>query len=298
MWVFERRPGEAMTMHGFIRLSNTRAKILLLAVLMASTPAHSHITLLDPKSRTLDAGLTELPCGGKPAGASVATYAAGSDVEITFNLSQQHTRTTKVFISFDNFASSQKLGMMPTPQYGVYQMTVTLPAQLQGEAIMQVTHQDYVSCADITLSEALPFSINAGINDAWFSPATTGQGFFIIVFPAIKMMFVAMFTYEVELPDSSVEAVLGAAEHRWFTALGSYDGDRAELNIDITSGGIFDSPVPEVGQVPDGTLTVEFANCHEGIVTYNIPSINREDSIPIQRLTNDNVALCNTLNTP
>ena len=138
--------------------------------------------------------------------------------------------------------------------------------------------------------------INAGLNDAWFNPATAGQGFFIIVFPVIKAMFVAMFTFETELPDPSTMATLGWAGQRWFTAFGDYADNQAVLDIEITSGGVFDSPEPVVSQVPDGTLTVEFEDCSTGMITYNIPSIGRQGVIPIQRLANDNIALCEAFN--
>ena len=140
------------------------------------------------------------------------------------------------------------------------------------------------------------FTINAGLNDAWFNLATAGQGFFIIVFPVIKAMFVAMFTFETELPDPSITAILGAAEQRWFTAFGDYADNQAVLDIEITSGGVFDSPVPTPTQEPDGTLIVEFSDCASGCVTYNIPSIDRQGGIPIQRVADDNEALCEALN--
>ena len=35
------------------------------------------------------------------------------------------------------------------------------------------------------------FLINAGLNDAWYNPATDGQGFFITVFPDIGYVLLA-----------------------------------------------------------------------------------------------------------
>lgn len=43
-------------------------------------------------------------------------------------------------------------------------------------------------------------NINAGFNDAWFNPATKGQGFLITVFPEIKQIFLAWFTFDTERP--------------------------------------------------------------------------------------------------
>jgi probable HAF family extracellular repeat protein len=142
-----------------------------------------------------------------------------------------------------------------------------------------------------------PFNINAGINDAWFNADTAGQGFFIIAFPDLKFMFLAWFTFETSLPDESIIANLGWAGHRWFTAGGSYSGDTAELEIEFTSGGVFDSIEPTVDQVQGGgTITVKFSDCENATVTYDIPSIARMDVVPIKRGLPDNVALCEELN--
>jgi len=140
------------------------------------------------------------------------------------------------------------------------------------------------------------FTINAGLNDAWFNRDTSGQGFFITVFPELGFVSLAWFTYDTELPPMDATANLGDPGHRWFTALGSIDGDGSEMGIIITSGGLFDTP-PD-GDLPrreDGTLTLKFNNCNEGTASYNIPSINAQSEVPIERVAIDNVALCNAL---
>ena len=53
------------------------------------------------------------------------------------------------------------------------------------------------------------FQINAGLNDAWFNPATAGQGLLIAVFPDAASMFIAWFTFDLERPGEGVEAQLG-----------------------------------------------------------------------------------------
>lgn len=140
------------------------------------------------------------------------------------------------------------------------------------------------------------FLINAGLNDAWFNPETGGQGFFVTVFPDIGQMFVAWFTYEVERPPDSVSAQLGDAGHRWITAFGPYADDQAVLDIEITTGGVFDAAEPEPAQRLDGTLTLEFTGCNAATVTYEIPSIGLSGSVPIQRLANDNLPHCEAAN--
>ena len=66
----------------------------------------------------------------------------------------------------------------------------------------------------------------------------------------------------------------------------------AQLEISITTGGVFDSPVPEPASEPGGTVLLHFDSCNSGMVSYEIPSINRTGVIPIERVARDNVALC------
>lgn len=142
------------------------------------------------------------------------------------------------------------------------------------------------------------FTINSGLNDAWFNFDTNGQGFLITVFPDIKEMFLAWFTYDTERPPEDVTANLGEPGHRWLTAQGPYDGDTANLTIFVTKGGVFDEvePVATTDLDGDGTLTVEFADCTEGLVNYVITSLDISGTIPIRRLSEDNVMLCESLN--
>lgn len=139
------------------------------------------------------------------------------------------------------------------------------------------------------------FQINPGLNDAWFDQDTNGQGFFIVVYPDESTMFLSWFTYETERPDPSIPANLGEAGHRWVTAQGSYANNQAVLDIYITAGGVFDRSPPVPVSNKDGTMIVEFKNCTEGTVTYDIPSIERQGVVPIKRVANDNIPLCEAL---
>jgi len=113
-------------------------------------------------------------------------------------------------------------------------------------------------------------------------------------------VFLAWFTYDTERPPEDVTAFLGEPGHRWLTAQGPYDGDTANLTIFVTEGGVFDAvePVAETDPAGDGTLTLEFADCTEGLVNYEIASLGISGEIPIERITPDNVALCETLASP
>jgi hypothetical protein len=166
-----------------------------------------------------------------------------------------------------------------------------------GYKVMAQTLFDRYFAAELSANS---FRINAGLNDAWYDPATAGQGFLITVFPDVHQMFVAWFTFDTERPLEDVGALLGDPGQRWLTAQGPYDGDTADLTVFVTGGGVFDSAMPAASTDPagDGTLTLEFADCTEGVVTYAITSLGISGEIPIQRISLDNVPLCELLDQP
>jgi len=140
------------------------------------------------------------------------------------------------------------------------------------------------------------FEINQGISDAWFNSATPGQGFFIIVFPEIGRIFMAWFTYDTQRPPANVQAILGDSGHRWLTAFGDFGGNTAVLDIEFTEGGVFNMVPPLTSQTIDGTITLEFLDCVTGLVHFEIPSLGLSGTVPIERLTLDNVGLCEAQN--
>jgi len=140
------------------------------------------------------------------------------------------------------------------------------------------------------------FGVNAGFNDAWYFPPTSGQGFFIIAWEEIKTMFLAWFTYDVERPSEGATAILGEPGHRWITAQGSFEGATATLDVYQSSGGVFDSAEPAVGPPEKiGTMTIIWTDCNTGVVTYDIPSLGLMGNVPIQRVVTENAALCQAL---
>jgi plastocyanin len=141
------------------------------------------------------------------------------------------------------------------------------------------------------------FIINAGLNDAWVSADAPFQGFFFTVFPDLSLFFAAWFTFDSVIPDESATAVFGAPDLRWVTASGFYSGDSVTLNVELTSGGIFNASDPEASQTPNyGTITIQFLNCNEALVTYNFPSLGLSGQMTLTRVLPDNVPLCEALN--
>ncbi|NRB70895.1 MAG: hypothetical protein HRU51_03155 [Xanthomonadales bacterium] len=145
-----------------------------------------------------------------------------------------------------------------------------------------------------------PALVNAGFNDAWFNPDTAGQGVFINVFAELGQVFVAWFTFDAERPTADAPALLGEAGHRWLTALGPIDGNRAVLQVALTEGGLFDTrpPVPTVtGEY--GTLELEFVDCETVLMRYELPVLEAaEGTVTLSRVIDDNVALCEALKAP
>ena len=69
------------------------------------------------------------------------------------------------------------------------------------------------------------------------------------------------------------------------------------LDVELTSGGIFDSGEPAPDQAPGyGTITIVFHGCRCATLIYDFPSLGLMGEIPLQRIANDNVARCEELN--
>lgn len=142
------------------------------------------------------------------------------------------------------------------------------------------------------------FELNPGLNDAWYDPATSGQGFFINVFPGQGeggLVFLAWFTFDAVRPGDDVAAVLGGAGQRWFTAIGAYEGGRSTLELSVTRGGRFDRAMPQPATETVGSLELEFTGCNRAIVRYDLPDAGLSGEIELRRVVSDNVALCEAL---
>jgi hypothetical protein len=161
------------------------------------------------------------------------------------------------------------------------------------EPQLMTTEELQAIVGDYPLAPPGNFSINAGLSDAWYYPATDGQGFVITVYPGAKTVFLVWFTYDTELPAEDDTANLGDPGQRWLVAQGGYSGAWAELEVGSMSGGLFDSEEPVPVRTPGGSILLQFENCNSGSVFYDIPSIGRTGMVPIQRVNSENVAVCN-----
>lgn len=136
------------------------------------------------------------------------------------------------------------------------------------------------------------FEVNPGLNDAWYRPTTSGQGFFLTVYPEKGIVMLAWLTFDLDFPGQEAIASLGDPCQRWLTAQGPYDGDQAELVIYNSSGGLFNSGAVVTKHEPIGSITLKFENCESGTVNYDLPSHGLSGEIPIQRVASDNIAAC------
>jgi hypothetical protein len=140
------------------------------------------------------------------------------------------------------------------------------------------------------------FTINSGLNDAWVSADAAFQGLFFTVFEDLGLFFLSWFTFDSVPPGQAAAAVFGAADQRWVTGLGSYSGNSVTLNVELTSGGIFNSSVPLATQSPGyGTITVIFISCNKAVLIYDFPSVGLSGEMTLTRVVTDNVALCEAL---
>ena len=138
------------------------------------------------------------------------------------------------------------------------------------------------------------FKLNPGFNGSWYNPETGGQGFLIDVLPKSNSMFVAWFTFANSV-DTGKATAIGSPDQRWLTAQGEL-GDTNSLSLTIynTDGGIFNDPT-SVQSNPVGIMTIRFDNCSVGTVEFAIDNNSISGTIPIKRIVNDNVELCESL---
>ena len=167
----------------------------------------------------------------------------------------------------------------------LYDDPLDYPAQLLSSEEVEIILLDAIDL----LAE---FTINSGLNDAWYAPSTDRQGFNITVFEARKTVFLTWFTYDTELPGPGVTANLGDPGQRWFTAQGPFEGSQAELVVYSASGGLFDAAVPVPDLDPVGSILLQFDDCTTGAIAYEFPGAGVSGAISIQRLASDNVSNC------
>jgi hypothetical protein len=129
-----------------------------------------------------------------------------------------------------------------------------------------------------------PLAPDDGRDGAWYDAASPGQGFLIDAHPGNEFIFVAWFTYG----DDT------ASGQRWLTAQGPLQGSKADIVVYETLGGSFDDPEPsETNAV--GTMTIDFTDCSNALLTYAITDEALSGMIDIERAIPGTEALCEEL---
>jgi hypothetical protein len=171
--------------------------------------------------------------------------------------------------------------------------TVELEAGRDYWFVVQPRNSTAFGSYHFVLAPPADFRINRGLAGAWFDSETVGQGFFMDIYDNTNQLFAGWYTFDLQRPVDGT-ADLGEPGHRWLTALGPIDGARAELDVFLARGGVFDAAVPpiETPQTRVGSMTVEFDNCVSGTIAYDlaIPAIS--GVMAVQPLTTQHVESC------
>jgi hypothetical protein len=134
------------------------------------------------------------------------------------------------------------------------------------------------------------------------SPYTQIAKFRLTFFPEIGRNHKSnQYRHDTELPDAGATAHLGDSGHRWLNATGLIQegSNQVIMDIDMTSNGIFDTYTEIDHTDPpgsDGTITLTFHHCNSATIEYDITSINRQGTVPIRRVADDNIVICEALN--
>jgi len=143
------------------------------------------------------------------------------------------------------------------------------------------------TCAEIDGINTQAVDINAGMDGSWFDPNTSGQGFFIDAYPDPEggnFIFVSWFTYG----DDT------ASGQRWLTAQGTFQGSVAEIDVHETTGGSFDDPLSP-STVKVGTLTLDFTDCSNAMLSYSLTDEALAGEIAVTRVVPGSEAMCEQL---
>ncbi len=282
-----------------------------------SSPGQNIATSMNGRINVVAASPTT-DVGVESVNAVDGSYGAGEDVQVATQIKNNSSEGSGVFdVNF--YVSSDATITTSDTLIGTKQVSniaagasldlnenLNLPASLAvGDyfigAILNAGDSNPANDSNVDATAIFVFTqfvMNPGLNDAWYNPATTGQGFFITIFPDLGFATLAWFTYDTELPPIDATANLGDPGHRWMTAGGVIENDHATMDIEFTSGGIFDAASDIVRTEPpgsDGTLKLKFDNCSSGSIEYDIKTIDAQGTVPIQRVATDNVPLCDAL---
>ena len=140
-------------------------------------------------------------------------------------------------------------------------------------------------------------TFDVSLNGHWYNPETQGQGIFVEQFAGTTQAFMGWFTYDSELVSNPVMSQVGEDGQRWLVGSGAVNADDSNiLDYDLlySAGGLFDDPtaVTVEGAGSNATLSIEFINCGNAQVNYDIPAENISGSYAMVKLLTDTNQTC------
>ncbi|MBK8283740.1 MAG: alpha/beta hydrolase [Ahniella sp.] len=133
-------------------------------------------------------------------------------------------------------------------------------------------------------------SINYGMVGAWINPQIEGQGFVVDIDPVTGLMIVTWFVFDTA--SGATGGAIPGAEQRWFIAQGQYLGNHVELTVYQARFGQLNRATP-VSTTPVGTMTIEFSDCVNANLSYDLSAFGLSGNTAITRLMPD--VLCQSI---
>ncbi|NBB93981.1 MAG: hypothetical protein GVY32_12530 [Gammaproteobacteria bacterium] len=168
-----------------------------------------------------------------------------------------------------------------TSQFGhvLYQNSDGLDLAQRAWSFMEAYSLQDVPGDDVTIDET--------IEGNWVGPEADDQGLMFDYIAGPDVLFVAWFTYSEQAvsPINPPEPVVGAPGQRWLAATLEIDGATATGDLVAPAGGAFlQSAMPEQVSPVVGTITIEFSDCDQAQVSYDLSTADRAGSFPIEPL--------------
>ncbi len=110
---------------------------------------------------------------------------------------------------------------------------------------------------------------------AWHNPEIPGQGMFISTWPASREIFLMWSTFDTAHADRG---------QRWLTAHGNWVGNRGQLSLYSTGGGVFNSSLLVPNSEVVGRMWLEFSSPDVAAAAYELPDLGLRGVIPLRRI--------------
>ena len=163
-----------------------------------------------------------------------------------------------------------QIGIFPNSGQVMLEAGKTYYLVLQPDCIVKTGDWSVMIAEPANLLHWTPFMAGS-----WSDPDTAGQGLVLDVFPEIKGIFAAWFTWDTKPADPGDNSDVANSGTRWLTAFGNYQNETdqvVEMTVYEAKGGLFNQGKVESND-PVGTLTLDMFNlCAGGEFRFNLDS--------------------------